>query len=164
MRKYLLCFFVSCIIATVTFAQSCGVGNPIISNASTYSTADSCYAIFDLTVGLKANGGNKFVGISLWMASTYQQPTYAKVPDETDLSKALGTIVIDNNNSSLTPQLLNVFTSYPYVQGNTNQNVRILRSNGLVNRTYKAATDSFYFNISNIIIAAKRVTPTSCTV
>ncbi|ANE51745.1 T9SS type A sorting domain-containing protein [Flavisolibacter tropicus] len=164
MRKYLLCFFVSCIIASVTFAQSCGVGNPIISNASTYSTADSCYAIFDLTVGLKANGGNKFVGISLWMASTYKQPTYSKVPDETDLSKALGTIVIDNNNSSLTPQLLNVFTSYPYVQGNTNQNVRILRSNGLVNRTYKAATDSFYFNISNIIIAAKRVTPTSCPV
>ncbi|ANE51746.1 T9SS type A sorting domain-containing protein [Flavisolibacter tropicus] len=164
MRKSLLCLFFSCLIVSITYAQPCGVGSPSISNAVIYSSQDSCYATFDLTFSLKANAGNKLMGISLWMAKNYAKPAYAKVPDEDELINALGTIVINNNNAAITPQSLPVFATYPYVSSNKNKNVKILKTGSLVNRTFNATKDSFFFNISNIIVAVKRTDPNTCPV
>lgn len=160
MKRILLSFLFFSSLALISKVNAqCGVGVPNVTNALPLSsTDDSCRVQFDLSFSMKNNNGNKTVGIDLWQAISYTPPTYSNVPNSTDLSGSLGSIVIENNVNSSSQVFLTYKTTYPYGSG-----VHLLKV-GSVSRTYDAAVDSFYFNIKDIVIAVKKNNDGTCPV
>lgn len=162
MKKILLSFTLLTSWGLLKTNAQCSIGIPNVTSIVTSTTTDSCFVTFDLSFAMKNNNGNKTIGIDLWEKANYVRPPYANVPSVAQLSKSLGSIMINNN---VTGNLINVtyYSTYPSDPSGSGAKVRLL-STAAGTRTYKASADSFYFNITGIKLAVKKSTDGSCPV
>lgn len=94
-----------------SMAQACSVSNITIKLNSTTSNGGNCKVNVDISWDQVNNNGNKYTNIHVWAQSAYPNPqlTYANPPTLSQLSGALGTVVV--TNPTLASPTLNA--SYP---------------------------------------------------
>lgn len=160
MKRFLLfCALVPAFVFSTSALAQCSIGIPNVTALNTYTTADSCYVKFNLNFAMKNNNGNKTIGIDLWQGASYSRPSYDKAPSSTQLAAALGSIVLDNTGANgSTLMSVPSYQSYPF-----GSNARILRT-GSITKSFNEAVDSFYFNITDIILGTPKLGDGSCPV
>lgn len=94
-----LCFSLLFILSTQeSFSQACSVSNITIKLNSSTSSGGNCKVNVDISWDQVNNNGNKYTNIHVWTQAAYPNPqlTYASPPTLSQLSGALGTVVVTN--------------------------------------------------------------------